>query len=105
MMILKVQSDDKKILDEIATMLLRERKIYTAMFDAPITIHSLSEDGVLEISEQHELKGISKSLMFNDINELIRQQFSHNMPLVYSEPIILIGHEHQDLIIKSLAKI
>ena len=105
MMVLKIQSDDKKMLEDIAAILLRERKIYSAMFDAPILIHSLTEEGEIKVSKQYELKGISKSLMFNDINELIRQQFSHEMPLVYSEPIILIGHEHQDLIIKSLAKI
>lgn len=105
MMILKIQSDDQKLLKEIAEILLKERMIYSAMFDTPLLVQSLAEDGTILTSEQYELKGISKSLMFNDIHQLIQREFGDAMPLVYSEPIILIGNEHQELIIKSLAKI
>ncbi|MEQ3656341.1 MAG: hypothetical protein ABNH00_10795 [Dokdonia sp.] len=108
MMTLQLVSDQRDLLEEIATFLLKNRLIANAM---------ISETQFLELDEDNPdqsqvmthskyiLKGISKSLLFHAINKELRASYAHNMPLVYSEPIILIDPDQTERIITKLRQV
>ncbi len=108
MMTLQLVSDQRDLLEEIASFLLKNRLIANAM---------ISETQFIELDEtpkhpstvithsKYILKGISKSLLFHAINKELRASYGHNMPLVYSEPIILIDPDQTERMITRLRQV
>lgn len=105
MMVAQLLSEDESQIHEIANYLLEEALIVNAMFSGPILVKTRKEDGTIEKLEQFKLQGISKSLLFPKINNELKEKYGDRMPLLYSEPIILIDPDHQDAIMASLTKV
>ena len=105
MMILQILSKDEAQVQEIADYLLKEELIANAMLPEAIQVKTKSDDGTIANSKQYRLQGISKSLLFQEINNRLKQRFGDSMPLLYSEPIILIDPVHQDMILESITKV
>ncbi|NND87648.1 MAG: hypothetical protein HKM28_00200 [Flavobacteriaceae bacterium] len=105
MMILKFLSADKQLLADMSDFLLQERLIAQAMLGSPISVTEKSKSGKRVTTDQYELKGISKSLLFNRINEVLKKRYKERLPLMYSEPIILIDEVHRQSILDRLVKI
>lgn len=98
-------SQNRELLDEIGDYLLAEDLIANVMITADILYKESDENGNLHTSRRFALKGISKSLLFGTINQKLREQFGERMPLLYSEPIIMIDPDQTKQIIKGLTKI
>jgi hypothetical protein len=105
MMTLQVISPKKELIHEIADYLLSENLIAYAIISNDISLKKRSHNGTIESSNQYILKGISKSLLFSTINTNLRTKYGDHMPLLYSEPIILIDPKQTEFIIKNLAKV
>lgn len=105
MMILHILSESDAQINEIADLLLTEGLLSHAMFSDAMTVKSVSEDGSIAESNQFRLQGISKSLLFPVINNRLKDKYQDDMPLLYSEPIILIDPIHQNGILESLSKV
>ena len=105
MMILQILSKDEAQVQEIADYLLKEELIANAMLPEAIQVKTKSDDGTIANSKQYRLQGISKSLLFQEINKRLKTMYGENMPLLYSEPIILIDPVHQDAILESITKV
>ena len=103
-MTLQILSKDKKLVDEIAHYLLKEKLIANVIITKNKTFLELDANGEVVMSESYSLKGISKSLLFNTINEKIRLKYKENAPLIYSEPIILIDTKQTEDLIAHLQK-
>ncbi|RDK83263.1 hypothetical protein [Marinirhabdus gelatinilytica] len=104
MMILQLIDENRDLLNEIADFLLEEQLIANAMISDKIIFKERIEDTIKEC-EKYILKGISKSLLFNIINERLRNRYGEKAPLIYSEPIILIDHQQRDTILGRLKKV
>ncbi len=104
MMTLQVISRQAPLLEEIATFLLREQLIGNAMITESL-IYKEIKDGVIETTERFALKCITKSLLFNTINEKLRERYKERTPLIYSEPIIMIDPLQTEEIIEKLVKV
>jgi len=104
-MVLHVISPDKSLLEEIADYLLTERLITHAMLSNSFTFKTRSGSGSIRSASEYSLQGISKSLLFGKINQKLRDKYHDAMPLLYSEPIILIDPIQTETIAQSLLKI
>lgn len=105
MMTLQMVSEHEEFLYEIAEFLLEEKLIANAMISRDLVMLQKDLDGQISKSEQFLLKGISKSLLFKKINDRLREEFGEHIPLLYSEPIILIDSEKVEDIMNRLAKV
>ena len=105
MMILQILSKDEAQVHEIADYLLKEELIANAMLSEKVLVKTKTDDGSIASSKQYKLQGISKSLLFQEINSKLKQRYADNMPLLYSEPIILIDPVHLDAILESIRKV
>jgi|TARA_R110002020_G_scaffold474772_3_gene707239 hypothetical protein len=104
MMVLKAIDGNKEKLEAIATLLISERLLANATIDAPAVFYEADTIGVPQKKQTHVLSGISKSLLFKTINDLLRSTYQDEMPLLYSEPIIMLDPEHTEQIIAKLVK-
>lgn len=105
MMTLQLVSEDESLLLEIAEYLLEQSLIANAMISETGTYKMLDKNNTIITSNHYILKGISKSLLFSHINTLLREKYKDRMPLLYSEPIILIDPIQTEIIVKQLAKV
>ncbi len=105
MMTLQIVSHDKDLLNTIADDLLKEKLIANAFLTEEVTTKTIDKDDKVITSTQYSLKGISKSLLFNRINQRLRAQYGKEMPLLYSEPIIMIDPEQTEEILSNVISI
>ena len=49
--------------------------------------------------------GKTKALLFNTIDELLREKYPNNMPTLFSIPIVHMDWEQADELVKETAKI
>jgi len=104
-MTLQIVSESELLLNEIADYLLTEELIANAMLSSDVVFKMKQTDGSIRNSTQYVLKGISKSLLFGEINDRLRERYGEKMPLLYSEPIILIDPEHYKVILDKVTKV
>ena len=103
-MTLQVVSSDKDLIHDIADFLLSEKLLANAIISDSVVYKTRDHLGNIINSNRYLLKGISKSLLFHTINEKLRERYKDNMPLLYSEPVILIDPEQTETIISRLIK-
>jgi hypothetical protein len=105
MMILQILSQKEAQVHEIADLLLKEELIANAMVGGEVQVKSKQKDGSIVATMHYRMQGISKSLLFQKINDRLKAIYKEKMPLLYSEPIILIDPTHQDAILESITKV
>ncbi len=105
MMTLQIVSENEEYLHEIAEFLLKEELIANAMMSPDVVVMQKEMDGSLSSTNNFVLKGISKSLLFKTINDRLHEEFGEHIPLLYSEPIILIDSNKMEDIMLRLAKV
>jgi len=87
MIVLNIQSDDRKQLDEAAELLLKERLVIDINIRSDIERYTMKE-GKVDKRMHHVMRARTKSLLFPTIEKLLRTQFKINMPELFSVPII-----------------
>lgn len=105
MMVLQMVAQEKNLLEEIAEGLLTNRLIVNAMISEAIIYKTISDNDQIITSSQYTLKGISKSLLFKNINTWLVQKYGEKTPLLYSEPIIMIDPDQTEQILSKLQAI
>ena len=103
-MILKVISGDATMLEEIAIKLLKKKLLANATLDAAAMHYEANDADEVVAEKKYILSGISKSLLFKQINSFLRETYGESMPLLYSEPIIMFDPEHTDQVLSKLIK-
>lgn len=104
-MVLQMIAQEKNLLEEIAEGLLTNRLIVNAMISEAIIYKTISDNDQIITSSQYTLKGISKSLLFKNINTWLVQKYGAQTPLLYSEPIIMIDPDQTEQILSRLQAI
>lgn len=105
MMVLHIVSKDKGLLEEISDFLLKERLIANAMISDAVEYKALDKAGKIELSKEYQCQAISKSLLFSTINDVLRDKYHNNTPLLYCEPIILIDSQQTEELVAMLKKV
>lgn len=102
MMTVQMVAQNKNLLVEIAEGLLTNRLIANAMISEVIIYKTISDNDQIITSSQYTLKGISKSLLFKNINNWLVQKYGEQTPLLYAEPIIMIDPDQTEQILSKL---
>lgn len=105
MMILKILSDDQRLLHTIADDLLQESLIANAVISELSSYKQVDDHGAIIENGRSILNGISKSLLFNKINMRLRDAYGQNMPLIYSEPLIMMDSLQMEEILSKLQEV
>lgn len=105
MMILQAVSEDHRLLQEIADDLLKANLLANAIISKNSNYRYLTHQGAIVESSTHILKGISKSLLFSKINKKLRSKYGDKMPLLYSEPIIMIDPHQMEVFLDRLIEV
>ena len=105
MMVIQLLSANESQIHEIADYLLGEGLLGNAMLSGPLLVKTRLDSGIIKQTKQFKLQGISKSLLFSEINKRLKDKYGDRMPLLYSEPIILIDPQQTDAIIEQLVRV
>ena len=103
-MIVKIVDASEQMLEGMAQFLIEERLIANATIDAQASFFEPNQSGEVRKVNKYVLSGISKSLLFKKINDTLRAAYKEKMPLLYSEPIIMIDPEHTEMLLNRLIK-
>lgn len=105
MMILQAVSEDKVMLDAIGDDLLKANLLANVMISDELSFRNRDDNGEVIKTRQYVLKGISKSLLFSKINSRLRDAYGDKMPLLYSEPLIMMDPIQMEEILDKLQEV
>lgn len=105
MMILQAVSQDKVMLDAIGDDLLKVNLLANVMISDGLSFKYRNDDGEVIETRQYVLKGISKSLLFSKINSRLKDTYGDKMPLLYSEPLIMMDSMQMEEILNKLQEV
>ncbi|MFK7756663.1 MAG: divalent cation tolerance protein CutA [Flavobacteriales bacterium] len=89
---------------QIAEFLLKEKLIIDVCITENQDFIEL-RDGELTSSHKVLLTGKTKALLFQDIDNKIKERYAHNMPLVWSLAITHMDWEQSEYLIKHTASV
>ena len=95
---------DKPQALEIIQLLLKHRLLLHAAVSEK-TIYNNTLEGTLACSTQTLIIGKTKGLLFSAINEILKEHFTKNMPMLYAVPIVYMNEELTTVLRKDTAKI
>ncbi|MCU0432171.1 MAG: divalent-cation tolerance protein CutA [Bacteroidia bacterium] len=97
MILLHIASADDGELASIATLLLKEKLVADVRIDT-IRRLLLNDNGELEEVPRFLLICKTKSLLFNNIVDFIREKHSTNLPEIYALPLVSMERSQEELI-------
>jgi len=105
MVVLHVLSNDKKQVDEIAQLLVKEKLILSAVIQENLNSIQRGKEGEIVNKNQILITGKTKALLFNSIDKLLREKYPLTMPELYSIPIVSMDWKQADQLINETAKV
>jgi uncharacterized protein involved in tolerance to divalent cations len=104
MILLHILSEDREEIEDISSLLLNHRLITSVNIDWERD-RLVLEQGVVVKKKVNLLSGITKALLFQKIDALIRSKFPKNVPEIYSIPIVNIDWDLAHSLIENTEKI
>lgn len=104
MILLHVVAESKVQAVEIADYLIENKLLLDAVITEKVVVRKKNDDGKFRSIEQSLVMGRTKSLLFNYIDQKLRERYPDHMPLVYSVAIVNMDWEQSDLLISKTAK-
>jgi len=101
---LVVASKSDKQLEEIAEYLLKNHLIISIDFHQNIKRIEF-ENGEINTCNIHFITGLTKSLLFMEIDSRLRDKFNDNIPEIFSHPIINMDWELANKLKSEIEKI
>ena len=106
MILLHVISRTEKQAFEIADSLVQEKLILDAVVIRNATVLERTPEGNgLTSTQQVMLMGKTKSLLFVQIDRILRERYPDDLPVIYAVPIAGMDWEQADQLISNTAKV
>lgn len=105
MILLHILTKDEEQANAISEYLIEHKLIFEAVIFEKVIARDLNPAGELISNQKVLVMGKTKSLLFNHIDEKIRENFSEHMPSLYSVPIVNMDWEQSNDLIQSTAKV
>ncbi|CAN5412056.1 hypothetical protein BH23BAC1_BH23BAC1_34010 [soil metagenome] len=105
MILLHIITNEKEQAIEIVDYLVKEKLILDAIIMENITGRKRVGKGNFKSMDQTLIIGKTKALLFNTVDEQLREKYKKNMPVLYSIPIVNMDWEQANDLIKGTAKI
>lgn len=104
MIMLYVLSEDASQIENIAHDLLNSRLISSVNIDWNRDRY-VAANGKIEKKKLNVMTAVTKALLFDTIDSRLRNQYSQNMPEVFSTPIIHIDWDLAKSLIENVEKV
>lgn len=105
MILVHISIRKKKDAKAIAQLLLAENLIFTANISSKKIYEKNPDTDEIVSKKQTIITGKTKALLFNTINQLLRENYPNDMPMVYAVPIIYMDAEQTQLLRNQTAKV
>ncbi|MGB3143691.1 MAG: divalent cation tolerance protein CutA [Maribacter sp.] len=105
MILVHIAIRKKKDAKVIAKLLLAQNLIFSASIATKKIFEKNPTTDEIENRRETIITGKTKALLFNTINELLRNKYPDNMPMVYAVPIIYMDSEQTQLLRNQTAKV
>ncbi|GAB5522985.1 MAG: hypothetical protein Roseis2KO_08570 [Roseivirga sp.] len=96
MVLLHIICKDRQLSDDIADLLVKENLVLEAVTFQNVSVRVREKNGTVGRSEQTMLIGRTRGLLFNTVQELLRERYPTNMPVIYSMPIVNMNWQDAD---------
>mgnify|MGYP003639716305 CR=1 FL=1 len=105
MILLHIISDEEKQAIEIVDFLMEENLLLEAVLLEKVTVRKKKQSGKPESTTQTLIMGKTKGLLFNRIDQMLKDKYQEKMPIIYSTPIVHIDWEQSKKLVNEVAKI
>lgn len=105
MILLHVITSDENQAVQIADFLIEEKLMLDAVILEKVLVRQKSDDGDFITKDQTMIIGRTKTLLFNYIDQKMRERYPDNMPVLYSLAIVNMDWEQSDQLISRTAKV
>tara|TARA_B100000809_G_C15127922_1_gene527083 strand:+ start:144 stop:458 length:315 start_codon:yes stop_codon:yes gene_type:complete len=103
MILLHIISDDEEQAIEIANFLIEKDLILDATLLEKVSLRKKINNKIESLNKTL-IMGKTKALLFDAINELLKEKYKENMPVMYSLPIIFMDWEQSKELANEMAK-
>ncbi len=105
MILIHIVPQQNSAADEIVDLLVEKKLILNAMIHENIRIRQKSKEGKIENIRRTLVVGKTKALLFNIIDELLREKYGNEMPVLYSIPIVHMDWEQAEELMEETEKV
>lgn len=105
MILLHIITNSRDQAIEIIDFLTEDKLMLHAVIIENLTGRKRAKDGTYQDHEQILVIGQTKALLFNTIDELLREKYKQHMPVLYSLPIINMDWEQSRELINETLKV
>ena len=88
MILIHIVPKNNEEADEIVDLLVEKKLLLNAMIHENIRVRQKGTNGKIENFTRTLILGKTKALLFNTIDEVLRESYKENMPVLYSLPIV-----------------
>jgi len=105
MILLHIISDKEEQAIEIVDFLMKENMLLDAVMLEKVIVRENLADSKPESTTQTLIMGKTKALLFNTIDELLKEKYKENMPVIYSLPIVHMDWEQSKKLVNEVVKV
>jgi uncharacterized protein involved in tolerance to divalent cations len=105
MILAHIIAKNKKQALQIIAVLLEKKLLLHAAISKKTVFKNIDNQLQLKKQKQTLIIGKTKGLLFNSINQELKNRFSENMPMLYAVPIIYMDEEIATILRSSTAKV
>jgi uncharacterized protein involved in tolerance to divalent cations len=103
MILLHIISDDEEQAIEIANFLIEKDLILDTTLLEKVSMRKKINNQIESMSKTL-IMGKTKAILFDAINELLKEKYKENMPVIYSLPIVFMDWEESKELANEVAK-
>jgi uncharacterized protein involved in tolerance to divalent cations len=103
MILLHIISDDEEQAIEIANFLIEKDLILDTTLLEKVSMRKKINNQIESMSKTL-IMGKTKAILFDAINELLKEKYKENMPVIYSLPIVFMDWEDSKELANEVAK-
>lgn len=102
---LHIISDEEEQAIEIVDYLMEENLILEAVVLEKVSVRKKTSEGKPESTTKTLVMGKTKALLFNTIDQLLKDKYQEQMPIIYSMPIVHMDWEQSKELVNEVTKI
>jgi hypothetical protein len=105
MILINIVSKSENQAIEIVDFLIENKLILDAVIFEKVSTRERCENGTVQSLRKILIMGKTKALLFKVIDKRIREKYDHDMPVLFSVPILDMDWEQADRLVNETAKV
>jgi uncharacterized protein involved in tolerance to divalent cations len=100
-----VITDTEEQANDIVDFLLERNMLLEAVLLEKVSVRKKRNSNKIENVKRTLIMGKTKALLFNTIDELLKEKYEDDMPIIYSLPIVHMDWEQSKQLVNDVAKV